>query len=184
MAACIGGAPPPRLCVVNAFIPVLLAVLLAETGGRSIAFARLPRLTLAATALGLAVGVAAVAGFLMAPTMPPRARTLMLAIALILAGAGQFGHHAVRDAPISFTQTVLLVSRTGVPLLAFAFAIWSGTTTGPVAGALAGFVGAVAIGAALDQGIAPRWLATVRAVAGAVLIVAGGYAALWALRLI
>jgi Ca2+/H+ antiporter, TMEM165/GDT1 family len=169
---------------VNAFIPALIAVLLAETGGRSAVFARLPRLTLAATALGLAVGVAAVAGYAMAPTMTPRARALMLGLALVLSGAGQFGRYASVEAPWSFVQTLLLVSRTGVPLLAFALAIWSGTTMGPVAGALAGFVGAVAIGAILGEAMPVAAFQWLRRCAGALLLVTGIYCALWALRVI
>jgi len=169
---------------VNAFIPVLLAVLFAETGGQSAVFARLPRLTLAALALGLAAGAAAVAGYLMAPTMSLRARALMLALALVLSGAGQFGRSVTVAPPTSFLQTLLLISRTGVPLLAFAFAVWSGTTTGPVAGALAGFVGAVAIGASLEQGMSPVTLKRLRMSAGAILLLVGAYMAAWALRLV
>lgn len=168
----------------NSFIPVLIAVLLAETGGRSAVFARLPRLTLAATALGLAVGAAAVAGYAMAPTMNARAQALMVGLALVLTGAGQFGRYRQIDPPRAFVQTLLLVSRTGVPLLAFAFAIWSGSTTGPVAGALAGFVGAVAIGAILSDGVSDHLFLWLRRGAGTLLLSAGLYCALWALRLV
>jgi Ca2+/H+ antiporter, TMEM165/GDT1 family len=169
---------------VNAFIPTLIAVLLAETGGRSAAFARLPRLTLAATVLGLAVSLAAIAGFAIAPTMTPYARALMLGVALILTGAGQFGTNATVEPPTSVVATLALVWRTGVPLLAFAFAIWSGSTLGPVAGAITGFVGAVAIGAILSDATSPHLFRWVRRGAGTAITVIGIYAALWALRLV
>ena len=104
----------------NAFIPTLIAVLLAEFGGRSTQFTRLPRLSLAATLLGLSVGIAAFAGFSLAPTMNAHARALMLGVALVLMCCGQFGKAILGDPPASFAGTLLFVWRSGAPFLAFA----------------------------------------------------------------
>jgi hypothetical protein len=166
---------------VNAFIPALIAVLLAEYGGRSAQFARLPRLSLAATLLGLAVGVSAFAGISLAPTMNAHARALMVGFALVLTGFGQFGKAPAGDPPSTFIGTFLFVWRSGAPFLAFAFSIWKSAPVGAAAGALAGIVGAVALGA---MPIAPAHAVWLRRAAGATMTVTGVYAALWALRLI
>jgi hypothetical protein len=166
---------------VNAFIPTLIAVLLAEYGGRAIQFPRLPKLALAATLLGIAVGVVAFAGFALAPTMPANARALMLGVALILTGFGQFGRAPAGDPPVSFAGTFLFVWRSGAPFLAFAFSVWKSAPVGAAAGALAGIVAAVALGAVP---LSPANLIWVRRAAGATITVIGIYAALWALRLI
>ena len=165
----------------NSFIPALIAVLLAEYGGRATMFTRLPRLSLAATLLGLAVGVSAFAGFSLAPVMNAQARALMLGIALILTGFGQFGKPPSGDPPSSLAGTFLFVWRSGAPFLAFAFAIWKSSPIGAAAGALAGIVAAVALGAVP---LSPRHLILLRRLAGAAMTVIGIYAALWALRLI
>ncbi len=165
----------------NAFIPTLIAVLLAEFGGRSTQFTRLPRLSLAATLLGLSVGIAAFAGFSLAPTMNAHARALMLGVALVLTGCGQFGKATLGDPPASIAGTLLFVWRSGAPFLAFAFAIWKAAPVSAAAGALAGTVAAVALGAVPLPPGRLRWF---RRLLGMILIVAGGYAALWALRLI
>lgn len=165
----------------NSFIPALIAVLLAEYGGRSSQFARLPRLSLAATLLGLAVGISAFAGISLAPTMNANARALMLGIALILTGCSQFGKIPAGDPPASFTGTLLFVWRSGAPFLAFAFSIWKSSPVGAAAGALAGIVGAVALSAIPVTPVLVMW---VRRLAGATMTVIGIYAVLWALRLI
>jgi Ca2+/H+ antiporter, TMEM165/GDT1 family len=166
---------------VNNFIPAMIAVLLAETGGRSMQFARLPRLALAAMLLGVAVGIAAFAGNSIAPEMNPYARALMLGIALILTGCGQFGKPASGDPPASLWATLLFVWRSGAPFLAFAFSLWRAAPVGAAAGALAGMVGAAAFGAVH---MPASYLIALRRAAGAVLIMTGFYAAFWALRLI
>lgn len=165
----------------NAFIPALIAVLLAEYGGRSAQFARLPRLSLAATLLGLAVGIAAFGGISLAPTMNAHARALMLGIALILTGFGQFGKAPSGNPPATVAGTLLFVWRSSAPFLAFAFSIWQGAPVGAAAGALAGIAGAVALGAVP---LSPRIILVVRRLSGATMTVIGIYAALWALRLI
>jgi hypothetical protein len=166
---------------VNTFIPTLIAVLLAEIGGRSTQFARLPKLSLAATLLGLSVGIAAFAGFSLASTMNAQARALMLGVALILTGFGQFGKAPAGDPPATFIGTFLFIWRSGAPFLAFAFAIWKSSPVGAAAGALVGIVGAVALG---TVPMAPaRWV-WIRRLAGVTMTVIGIYAALWALRVI
>jgi Ca2+/H+ antiporter, TMEM165/GDT1 family len=165
---------------VTSFIPVLIAVLLAEVGGRSAVFAHLPRLSLAAITLGLAVGAAAVAGWTIAPTMTPHARALMLGLALLIAAYGQLGKSPSGDPPDTVWATVLLVSRTNVPFLAFAFAIWKSDPFGAAAGALAGFVGAVVLGTVMPTSGAIR----ARLSSAAVIGIFGAYQVLWALRLV
>ena len=164
----------------NSFIPALIAVLLAEFGGRATQFARLPKLSLAASLLGLAVGIAAFAGFSLAPTMNAQARAFMLGIALLLTGFGQFGKAPPGDPPATFIGTFVFVWRSGAPFLAFAFAIWKSSPVGAAAGALAGIVGAVALGVIPMSPTRALWI---RRVAGATMTVIGIYAVLWALRL-
>ena len=131
--------------------------------------------------LGLSVGIAAFAGFSLAPTMNTHARALMLGVALVLTGCGQFGKAPLGDPPASFAGTMLFVWRSGAPFLAFAFAIWKAASVSAAAGALAGTVAAVALGAVP---LPPGRLRSLRRLLGMILIMTGGYAALWALRLI
>jgi hypothetical protein len=166
---------------VTSFIPAMLAVLLAEFGGRASQFARLPHLAFAATLLGLAVGISAVAGISMAPGMNPHARALLLGIALVATGLNQFGKPISGDPPATLFKTFLFVWRSGAPFLAFAFAIWKSSPIGAAAGALAGVVAVVALAAIPIPENVLKWL---RRVAGGTIIAIGLYAALWALRLI
>jgi hypothetical protein len=159
----------------------MLAVLLAEFGGRASQFARLPHLAFAATLLGLAVGIAAVAGISMAPTMNAHARALLLGIALIASGLNQFGKATSGDPPATLFKTFIFVWRSGAPFLAFAFAIWKSAPVGAAAGALAGVVAVVALALVPIPDQILRWI---RRVAGGTVIVIGIYAALWALQLI
>jgi hypothetical protein len=166
---------------VNSFIPALIAVLLAEYGGRVTMFTRLPRLSMAATFLGLAVGISAFAGFSLAPAMNAQARALMLGIALILTGFGQFGKGPSGDPPATLIGTFLIVWRSAAPFLAFAFAIWKSSPIGAAAGALAGVVGAVALN---FIPLPPAHILWLRRSAGVTMTVIGIYAVLGALRLI
>lgn len=159
----------------------MLAVLLAEFGGRATHFARLPKLSLAATLLGVSVGVAAFAGVRLAPTMNAHARALMLGLALILTGFGQFGKAPSADPPATLVGTILFVWRSGAPFLAFAFSIWKGSPIAAAAGALAGVAGAVALDAVP---MSPNIFLWLRRAAGIIMVGIGLYAALWALRLI
>ncbi len=159
----------------------MIAVMLAEFGGRASQFARLPHLAFAATLLGLAVGIAAVAGISMAPTMNPHARALMLGIALVATGLNQFGKPVSSDPPATLFKTFLFVWRSGAPFLAFAFAIWKSSPIGAAAGALAGIGAVVALAAIPIPENILKWL---RRLSGGTIIVIGAYAGLWALRLI
>jgi hypothetical protein len=164
---------------VTTLIPALIVVLLAEAGGRSTLFTRLPHLGLAALILGIAVGASAVAGQLMAPAMTAHARALMLGLALLIAAAGWF-EKPLAEPPATLWGTLRLVWRSSTPFLAFAFAIWKGGALGAAAGALMGFAGAVLLGTLVPAAILRR----ARPVALAAIAVTGLYAALWALRLI
>jgi hypothetical protein len=164
---------------VTIFIPALLAVLLAEAGGRSALFARLPHLGFAALIMGVAVGASAVAGQMMAPAMTAHARALMLSLALLIAAAGWF-EKPLAEPPAARWDTLRLVWRSSTPFLAFAFAIWKGAAIGAAAGALTGFAGAVLLGSVAPAAI----LRPVRAMALTAIAVTGLYSALWALRLI
>ena len=159
----------------------MIAVLFAEYGGQSVQFARLPRVILAAILLFLAVGIAAFAGLTLAPTINAHARALVLGVALILTGCGQFGKAATGEPPMTIVGTMLFVWRSGVPFLAFAFSIWQASPVGAAAGALAGIIGAAALGSVPLRSLHRIWL---RRMAGSVLLIVGGYAALWALRLL
>ena len=102
----------------------MIAVLLAEFGGRAALFLKLPRLVLAATLLGLSVGAAAFAGISLAPVMNAHARALMLGIALIWSGspvgaaagalAGIAGAVALGAAPLALRSVVRLRYAAGV----------------------------------------------------------------------
>lgn len=159
----------------------MIAVLLAEFGGRASQFARLPHLAFAATLLGLAVGIAAVAGISMAPSMNTHARALLLGIALVATGLNQFGKPVRGDPPATLLATFIFVWRSGAPFLAFAFAIWKSSPIGAAAGALAGVIAVVALAAIPIPAAILKWM---RRAAGGTIIVIGLYAALWALQLI
>lgn len=159
----------------------MIAVLLAEFGGRASQFARLPHLAFAATLLGLAVGIAAFAAITMAPTMNSSARALLLGIALIVTGLNQFGKPITGDPPATLFKTFLFVWRSGAPFLAFAFAVWKSSPIGAAAGVLAGMVAVVTLA---TVPIPDQILRRLRQMAGGTIIMIGIYAALWALRLI
>jgi hypothetical protein len=165
---------------VTSFIPALIAVLLVETGGRSVVFARLPRLSLAATVLGLAVGVSAVAGFALAPTMTAHARALLLGIALMLTATDQLGTAASPEPPATVRATLVLVWRCSPAFLAFAFSTWKADPFGAAAGALAGFAGAVVLGPVVPS----AWVRRIKVSAITITALFGLYLALWALRLV
>ena len=163
------------------FIPAMIAVLLAEFGGRAALLPELRMRSLAAMLLGIAVGAAAFAGFSLSATMNSHARSLLLGIAFILTGFNQFGKAAPSDTPRTRLGTLIFVARSGAPFLAFAFSVWRETPIGAAAGALAGVAGAIALGVAP---IPPGMVAWLRRCAGVVLVATGIYAALWALRFI
>ena len=163
------------------FIPALIAVLLAEFGGRVTQFPRLAYLMPAAAVLGLAVGVSAFAGVALGATMNGNARALLLGVALILTGCAQFGKAPSTDPPATILATLIFIWRSSAPFLAFAFALWKAAPVGAAAGALTGVAAAVALGAVP---LSPTAVQSMRRAAGATMTLTGLYAALWALRFI
>lgn len=159
----------------------MIAVLLAEFGGRAIQLLQLRHVSLAVLLLGLSVGAAAFAGMSLAPTMNDHARALMLGIALALSGFNQFGKAPSSEQPATRRGTFLLIWRSGAPFLAFAFAIWREAPVGAAAGGLAGVAAAIALG---HLPLARQSIFWLRQGAGLILAVTGIYAALWALRFI
>ena len=166
------------------FIPTLIAVLLAEFGGRATQFARLPRLALAATSLGIATGIAAFAGYSLAATMNGHARSLMLGIALILTGFGQFGKSTAAPLAGTSAATLLVVWRSGAPFLAFAFALWRAAPVSAAAGALCGIAAVASLGTLLADALNPTAITVLRRAFGMILTAVGSYAMASALRLI
>ena len=147
-------------------------------------FARVPRLALAATLLGLAVSVAAFGGYSLSSTMNVQARTLILGVALVLSGLGQLGKPVAADPPATLMATLLFVWRSGAPFLAFAFALWRSSPVGAAAGALAGIIAAATLGIGLAGAVLPIHIIWVRRSAGILVTVVGIYALLWALRVV
>ena len=162
----------------NSFIPALIAVLLAELGGRAIAYARMPRLSHGDRFLVALVAMAVAGGVVIAPTMTDRARALLLGLALVIAASGQVRNTSA-DMPTGWWAVLRFVMRGNVAFLAFAFAIWRSDPLGSAAGALLGLVGACVISAMIPAAT----LKPVRIGALAALAAGGIYMLLWALRL-
>jgi Ca2+/H+ antiporter, TMEM165/GDT1 family len=162
---------------VNALIPALVAVLLAELGGRVSTLGEAQRpLGLAAIA-GAAIAAAAVGGSLLAPSMTPWARLLLLALALIFGGVNQFAKHKTLPDARGLGPSILLVWRSSAPFSAFAFSAWLAAPIGSAAGAILGLGIAVA-SAPLARLTRPRQAM------GSLLILGGLISALMALRLV
>ncbi|MFM9978405.1 MAG: hypothetical protein ACKVOP_10240 [Sphingomonadaceae bacterium] len=161
----------------NALIPALVAVLLAELGGRATALGRTSHPLLIAAIAGAAVAAAAVGGALIAPTMTPWAGLLLLALALIFGGANQFA--ASRPSPVApgIAASLLAIWRSSAPFMAFAFSAWLAAPIGSAIGAMAG-LGIAACSAPLMR------FASIRRAMGGVLILAGLIVGLMALRLV
>ncbi len=166
----------------NGLIPTLIAVLLAEIGGRSQVALRLPRYGWGDRVLAMTVALAAVGGSIVAPTMTDRARALLLGLALLAAAWGQRGNVDPDGSttPSGFYAILAFMWRSNVAFLTFAFAAWKGGPGGAMFGALFGFLGAIAISTFALPGI----LARLRIGAAVVLATTGLYSALWALRLL
>jgi len=164
----------------NALIPVFVAILLAEIGGPTGRIC-VARRGIAAFAMALLISVAVGAGATIAPMMIVPARTLLLGLALVFAGVGQFARAGLVNAHRAPTllATLLALWRSPAPFLAFAFAAWTRDPLGPAVGALLGI--AVATGATALGLVVPR---AFRVAAGIILCLAGMYAALAGLRLI
>jgi hypothetical protein len=163
---------------VNALIPAFVAVLLAEIGGPLTIFARARRTSAALAMLALLI-IAVVGGWAVASIMDVNARTLLLGLALLFAGSGRFGKgDAVADRPTIIASGMMLY-RSPVPFLAFAFTAWMSAPFSTFAGAIAGVGVAVLPGSV--GAIIPR---AVRIGAGTLLCLAGLIAGLSGLRLL
>jgi len=162
---------------VNALIPALVTVLLAEFGGRASALVGTSRPLLVAAIAGAAIAAAAVGGALIAPSMTPWARLLLLAVALLFAGTNQLGPTKPRVEALTLVSSLLLIWRSSAPFCAFAFAAWLAAPIASAIGAMLG-LGIAAVSAPLAR------LVGVRHTMGSVLIVGGLIAALLALRLV
>jgi hypothetical protein len=161
---------------VNALVPCLIAVMLAEIGNPLAALA-LRRMNSVAFILCLLVVTAVGAGWSLAPLMNDQARVMMLALALGFAATGQVWRG--KPANDTWFGGALTLWRSPAPFLAFGFAIWDAEPVGPALGAIMA-VAAVTAGAASGIILPP----VTRIVAAALLFVAALVALLTALRLI
>lgn len=162
----------------NALIPVFVAVLLAEIGGTLAIFGR-DRRAVAGLAMFLLVVFAAFAGWSIAGRLFPPGSTLLLGLALLVAGYAQFDQRETRVGSPTVFASAMSLYRSPSPFLVFAFATWMSAPLTAGAGALAGIAVAVTVGS-LDL---PA-LRTVRICAGIILCLTGIFAALSGLRLV
>lgn len=125
----------------NGLIPALLAVLLAEVGPRGASLAAGgPRATVVFVVAAVVAG-SAVGGGLVAPTLAPAARALLIAVALGFGAWAQVG----RLAPATTTRGALFAFwRGGTALLVFALATWFPPVSVLLGAALALVVAALA----------------------------------------
>jgi len=161
---------------VNALIPALLIVLLAEVGGPLSALA-VRRANTTAFAIAALVFAAAGIGWQFSAMMAAEARTLMLGVLMIFAASGQLW--AGKPAPETLLGTVLAISRSPAPGLAFGLAALFGEPFTPALGAL--FAVAIAAGFAALGVIVPM---AIRRAAAGILLMAGLFLALRAFSLI
>ncbi len=160
----------------NGLIPALLIVLLAEIGAPLGALST-KRANIIPFAIALLVFAAAGVGWQFSGMMAADARTLMLGVLIVFAASGQiWAGKPPKDTPFG---TLLTISRSPAPGLAFGFAAWIGEPVTPALGAL--FAVALAAGAAALQMPVPP---VMRRIAGGILLVIGLLLALTALKLI
>lgn len=160
----------------NALIPALLIVLLAEAGAPLAALAA-RRANMIAFGIALLVFAAAGVGWQFSTMMAADARTLMLGVLIVFAASGQIW--AGKPPKDTRLGTLIAISRSAAPGLAFGFAAWSGEPVTPAIGAL--FAVAIAAGAAaLNVPVPPM----ARRITGAILLLTGVILALGPLRLI
>jgi len=161
---------------VNALIPALLIVLLAEVGGPLSALAA-RRPNIAAFAIAVLVFAAAGIGWQFSAMMAAGARTLMLGVLMVFAASGQLW--VGKPVPDTLLSAVFAISRSPAPGLAFGFAALFGEPVTPALGAL--FAVAVAAGlSALGVGISMA----IRRFAAGLLLTAGLFLAFRAFSLI
>jgi len=176
----------------DALVPAFIAALLAGIADRP---ARLAALlgtgsgVWAGFAIGtaLAIALSVAGGIVVAPLLASNARSLILGIALVAAGAGALWMRAVRvqRGPRPFAAaTGGFVLGDGTGFLAFALAVKGSAPVLAGVGAFAGAMTLVSAAATLGPGWGRLPLRTLGRVAGALLIVTGLIVALGALRLV
>jgi hypothetical protein len=161
---------------VNGLIPALLCVLLAEIGAPLGALAT-RRGNLVAFGIAALVFAAAGIGWQFSTMMASDARTLMLGVLMVFAAGGQFW--AGKPPKDNLFGSIMAITRSPAPGLAFGFAAYLGEPVTPALGAL--FAVGVAAGAAALGVAVPT---TARRAAGGVLLVTGLAAALRAFHLL
>lgn len=181
----------------------LVAASLAQPGDRTAWLAailadrwRRPGLVIAMAALGLlaASGIAAAAGALLAPTIAPNAKQLLLALALLLQGAGSFLPVKMPDrldgwrigaTATTFLGFLILAFGDGVQFIVAALAARSTVPALAAIGATLGSLAVVAPAALLGEAtwLRPPWR-RLRAGMGALFLVTGTILALGALGLV
>jgi hypothetical protein len=161
---------------VNGLIPALVLVLLAEIGAPLGALA-IRRGQMIAFGIAALVFAAAGIGWQFSTMLAENARMLMLGVLLIFAASGQLW---IGQPPRETTiGTILAISRSPAPGLAFGLAAFFAEPATPAIGAL--FAVALAGGAAALGLRVPPWA---RRAAGGILILTGAILALRALALV
>lgn len=160
----------------NALVPALLIVLLAEIGAQLGALAA-RRANIVAFGIALLVFAGAAIGWQFSTIMAENARTLMLGVLIAFAASGQLW--VGKPAADTFLGTALAIFRSPAPGLAFGMAALFGEPVTPAIGAL--FAVAIAAGVAAF-GLAVPPLA--RRIAGGILLVTGVFLAFRAFSLI
>lgn len=184
----------------NALVPVFVAILLAELGGRAQGFAALmgrqgfgtARILLTLGAMVLIIfGVAAVAGVLMAGMMPPDGRRLFFALSLLFAGVPMLWQEPAEARAVdgqglsSFPRMAIQLGTDAAPFIILAATAY---TASPMLVVAAGLV-AVLVQAMMPLAIGKDWPGTLplrwlRVGAGVLLIAAAWWQAINALRIV
>lgn len=162
----------------NGFVPVLVAVLLAEIGPRSMLYARAGRRDIVLWVAALIVFGASAAGHVIGPQMTGWADALMISIALVFAALGQMQRVTTAKALV---PVLWAFWSGGVGILAFAFAARFGALT-TAFGTLGGMLAAALITPHIPANGIP--MRPVRGAAVLVLIVTAAIIAVNALRLV
>ncbi|WP_294297065.1 hypothetical protein [uncultured Sphingomonas sp.] len=176
----------------DALVPAFVAALLAGIGERPARLAALlgeRRGVFAGFALGHAAAIAiAIAGaILIAPMLSTNARSILLAIALILAGFGTVWQRRIErpsgPAPVA-AAAGSFAGGEGTAFLAFALAIGGSLPVLAGVGAFAGAMLLVGIAGGMGQAWFRLPLRTIGRIAGGLLLVTGIIVGLGGLRLI
>lgn len=183
----------------NALVPVFLAIMLAEAGGKMQAMAH--GMALAGLGLGrvlamvcvialIVFGVSAGAGVLIAGFMPPDGRRLFFALSLLFAGVPMLWQKATISVPdrapwAAIPRLAIQMATDAGPFIVLAAAAY---TASPALAASAAIV-AVLVQALIPAGLGREWpgafpLALVRRVAGLLLTLGGLWSVINALRIV